>query len=279
MVATAPAPISLTLRCAPRESRDSSPCQTESQMAAAQRSAATAKERRLAFRSRRSSESQLWRRSGATPSAYRGRGVGARSAAYDLVTTEQSRGRSPIGRGRALKPPPVRVRVPPSPLQTSVTTTLCRSPTQDCSGMDETEPFLQKARDRHHGAPGSAVAGRWQVGSSPRGGRNHGRAVARRAASGPSAAEPPDFAQIAVFRVARRALGEPRSFVTRAVTVTIRECGGTRARLRRGCSLVGVGRDLQQPLTCDMQKISVNFRKQSKRQTARESGTQSYGTH
>ena len=38
-------------------------------------------------------------------------------SAYDHLTKEETSlgGRSPIGRGRALKPPPVRVRVPPSP--------------------------------------------------------------------------------------------------------------------------------------------------------------------
>ena len=92
-------------------------CHVESQMAAADRSAPAAKETRLACRRRRSCGPRLRMRGGATRSAYRGRAVKRGPGAYDRVTAEQNsrRGRSPIGRGRALKPPPVRVRVPPSP--------------------------------------------------------------------------------------------------------------------------------------------------------------------
>jgi hypothetical protein len=107
-----------TLQWAAGASRDSCACQAESAAALPTRRTRLTTEVPPGRGVRRSREARGDGDELATRPAYR-RWSGRLDpgVAYDPPRARDiARGRSPIGRGRALKPPPVRVRIPPSPL-------------------------------------------------------------------------------------------------------------------------------------------------------------------
>jgi hypothetical protein len=81
---------------------------------------------------------------------------------YDRPEQSGPGGRSPIGRGRALKPPPVRVRIPPSPrreLNLGVVFVNARSADHFGKGSPSVSPvrFPDVEGDARIEAPNSAV--------------------------------------------------------------------------------------------------------------------------